>query len=265
MKPRTELLLYQLEWTLDKMLRPTWRNLDSSFESWAYGSGLLRQIQRLEAQAFIESRRDAKSGLRVIRLTDKGLSAGRMGTDPVQRWQRPWDGMWRMVLFDLPEADRSLRGKLRYKLFAEGFGCLQRSAWISPNPMNALAAEIRSLAVNAANLVLLNATPCGGEYSSDMVRAAWDFKHINQAWKTLAEHLDSVPHVSKKLEKADFANWVGKERNLLQRCFRLDPFLPNDLLPADYQGMKTWQKRRQVLEKLTHNLALNHALPRQPS
>jgi len=51
-------------------MHPTWRNIDRSFESWAYGNSLLRQIHRLEAQAYLESRRDPKTGERVIGLTD---------------------------------------------------------------------------------------------------------------------------------------------------------------------------------------------------
>jgi len=250
MHHRTALFLYQLEWTLDKMMRPTWRNLNSSFESWAYGNGLLRQIQRLEAQKFIESRRDAASGQRVIRLTAKGLAAGRGGSDPEQRWHRAWDGTWRVILFDLPEDERKSRRALRQTLQARGFGCLQRSAWISPDPMHDLASEIRSLAVNAANLVLLDALPCGGESATDMVSAAWNFKRINEAWQTLDAHLDTSADCAKNINKERLNQWAVKERNLLQRCFRLDPLLPKALLATNYQGMKIWHRRRHILSQL---------------
>ncbi|MCX6874793.1 MAG: hypothetical protein NTW21_13440 [Verrucomicrobia bacterium] len=255
MNSRTELFLYQLEWTMDRMMRPTWRNLDSSFESWAYGNGLLKQIRRLEAQAFIDVRRDMKSGKRVIRLTEKGLAAGRVGCDPEQRWHRSWDGKWRVILFDVPEEERASRRKLRHKLEAAGFGCMQRSAWISPDSLNDLAVELRPLAVNAANLVLLDAAPCGGESSADLVRATWDFMRINGAWKDLDAHLDAAPNDSESLSQEAIVRWVTKERNLLQRCFRIDPFLPAELLPARYQGMTIWKKRRRVLNKLTNSLS----------
>jgi phenylacetic acid degradation operon negative regulatory protein len=254
MKPRTEILLYQLTWALDKMMQPTWRNLDSSFESWAYGNGLLRQIQRLEAQAFIESRRDERVGRRVIRLTAKGLAAGNPGPDPEQRWQRPWDGKWRVILFDLPEEERESRRKLREKLHSFGFGCMQRSAWISPDPLDNLAEELRPLAVNAANLVLLDAMPCGGEVPADMVRAAWDFKRIDTAWKMLGLHLAVAPALLEPPAKATVVRWATKERTLLQHCFRLDPFLPVELLPPNYQGMKIWRRRRQTLGRLAGKL-----------
>ena len=255
MHSRTQLLLYQLEWTLDRMMRPTWRNLDSSFESWAYGNGLLRQIQRLEAQALIETRRDAQSGKRVMRLTAKGLAAGRVGDEPESRWGRAWDGKWRVILFDLPEEERASRDLLRTKLRVSGWGCLQRSVWISPDPFKGFASELRPLAVNAANLVFLDSTPCGGESSADMVRAAWDFKRIDEAWQHLGAHLAAAPDVTKPIRKESVVGWAAKERNLLQRCLRLDPVLPQELLPANYQGMTIWKRRRKILSHLAKHLA----------
>jgi len=237
------------------MMRPTWRNLESSFESWAYGRGLLRQIQRLEAQNFIESRHDDKSGKRVIRLTDKGLAAGQVGSDPEQRWQRPWDGKWRVVLFDLPEKERETRRKLRKKLLASGFGCMQRSAWISPDPLHAVALELRPLTVDVAHLVLLDAVPCGGEAPAEVVRAAWDFNCINAAWKLLDAHLSAAPTRADAITPRQLTRWAAKERQLLERCFYQDPFLPKALLPAAYPGMTIWNRRRHRLRQLAHWLA----------
>jgi len=231
-------------------MQPTWRNLHSSFESWAYGNGFLKQIHRLEAQAYIESRCDTKSGMRVIRLTQKGVAAGRMGTNPEQRWQRWWDGKWRMVLFDLPEAQRANRRKLRDKLSTSGFGCMQRSAWLTPDPLGEIALQLRPLAVNAAMLVLLDAVPCGGESAADMVAAAWDFRKINEAWQGLTDHLVAAPQDLVTVPKQHVARWVAKEHNLLQRCLRIDPLLPKQLLPSNYQGIATWQMRRRILAKI---------------
>ncbi len=235
-------------------MRPTWRNLDSSFESWAYGNGLLKQIHRLEAQAFIESRRDGKSGQRFIRLTEKGLAAGSLGCQPEQRWQRAWDGRWRVILFDLPEEERAARRKLRKQLKLAGFGCMQRSAWISPDSLDDMTKDLRPLAVNAANLVLLDSIPCGGESSADLVAASWDFVRINGAWKNLSDHLDVLPKDPQAWRQETIVQWSTQERNLLRGCFRLDPLLPHGLLPAHYMGLPTWKKRRRILGKLAKDL-----------
>lgn len=44
-----------------------------------------------------------------------------------------WDGRWRLVIFDIPETQRSVRDRLRRNLDKLGLGILQASVWISPN------------------------------------------------------------------------------------------------------------------------------------
>ena len=56
------------------------------------------------------------------------------GCDPEERWNRGWDGKWRIIVFDLPEKKRGLRNDLRKQLRSARFGGLQRSVWISPGP-----------------------------------------------------------------------------------------------------------------------------------
>ncbi len=254
MNARTELLLYQLGWTVDKLMRPTWRALDQSFESWAYGNGLLRQVQRLEARAYLEARRDPRTGERVIRLTEKGIQASRVTEDPEQRWHAPWDGKWRMVLFDLPEKDRKLRRRLRDELCRAHFGCLQKSVWISPRSLSDTARQLKSLPVAAGSLLLLEGLPCGGETPADIARAAWDFSLIHEAWNELDRHLGKLPGLASKRAKQNFAQWSAKEHELLSRCLRLDPLLPEQLLPPDYAGQKVWQRRRKVIRRILLSL-----------
>ena len=43
-----------------------------------------------------------------------------------------WDGRWRMLMFDIPEKEKSAREALRDKLIAMGFVLFQKSIWIYP-------------------------------------------------------------------------------------------------------------------------------------
>ncbi len=54
-----------------------------------------------------------------------------------------WDGMWRIILLDLPEERKSERESLRYLLKKAGFVCLKNSAWISPFPFEHLFTNIK--------------------------------------------------------------------------------------------------------------------------
>lgn len=48
--------------------------------------------------------------------------------------QGKWDGSWRIVFFDIPEALKSKRDQFSSHLKRLGFGLLQRSAFICPHP-----------------------------------------------------------------------------------------------------------------------------------
>ncbi|MFA5931811.1 MAG: hypothetical protein WC793_00320 [Candidatus Paceibacterota bacterium] len=54
-----------------------------------------------------------------------------------------WDGLWRIILLDLPEDRKSERESLRYLLKKAGFICLKNSAWISPFPYEHLFTNIK--------------------------------------------------------------------------------------------------------------------------
>ena len=55
MKAKTEELLYLLLWTCERLVRPTFRNLTDSFESWVYRNGFNRQLAELERRKLVES------------------------------------------------------------------------------------------------------------------------------------------------------------------------------------------------------------------
>ena len=251
MKAKSELLLYRLSWAVDIMMSPTWRNLNDSFEGWAYRNGFLRQIQALEAHEFIESRREAGlGGNRVYRLTQLGMRTALGGRNPDVEWSRKWDGRWRTVLFDVPESDRRSRELLRIALRGLHFGCLQKSVWISPHRLAEVGQEMKRLKADAASLVLLEGRTCAGETANEVVGSAWNFTSINHAWQALLQHLEAVPHNAGRHYKEDLADWSAEELALWKTCVWLDPLLPKVLHPSAYQGPRTWKLRKQVLASL---------------
>ncbi len=74
MRAKSELFLYQCLWVTDALFRPSWRNLDGSFEAWAYRSGFIRQVKRLEAEELVEADSRPRGTGRVVRLTQKATS-----------------------------------------------------------------------------------------------------------------------------------------------------------------------------------------------
>lgn len=250
MKPKTEELLNCLLWSADKFMRPTFRNLTDSYESWAYRSGLLRQIGALEEQQLIE--RDQKSSSdRLYRLTEAGRLAALGGRDPEAQWSRPWDGLWRLVLFDVPEDRHPHRLRLRRYLRAKGFGYLQGSAWVTPFPLQGEREHLAGGEIDVESLVLLEARPCAGETDEQIVAGAWDFRHINRRYTKHLQLLEQRPDgaLDDAAKAKSLQRWATEERAAWFAAVEIDPLLPKSLHPADYLGVRAWQRRTEVLRQ----------------
>ncbi len=251
MRPSTEEFLYFLLWTAESLARPTWRNLHDSFESWAWRSGLGRRIAELERMKLLEKAPgDAQDA--VVRLTTTGQTVALGGRLPGERWKRHWDGNWRMVLFDIPQHQKAVRMRLWRYLKSQGYGYLQNSVWVTPDPI------FPSGFVEAADLpsveamILMEGRPCGGETDADVVQGAWGFPKINALYERSIALLENVPAVS---DWPRLRRWARHERLAWKEALRSDPLLPERLAPRGYLGFKAWDKRNQVITRLAGALA----------
>lgn len=248
MKASTEQLLYTLLWTADTLMRPTWRNLNDGFESWAWRNGLTRRLAELERRKLIE-RRAGPTLARVVRLTEAGRLAAIGGRDPLARWGRRWDGRWRLVLFDLP----SHRGELRKRLWRtlrlqQQFGYLQNSVWITPDPADSVRSLLGGTSVEADAFVVFEGRPAGGETDADIVTAAWDFEAINHRYEQHQRVLAARPRAGPQL-----ATWAQRENAAWRDALRIDPLLPAALLPRGYRGQTALAERKRAFAQLARH------------
>lgn len=249
MKAKTELLLYQCCWLAETAMRPTWWNLHGSFEEWAYRGGLLRQVRKLEAQGWLESRQGGGGTERLVRLTGKGLLRAVGGSDPQERWNRGWDGKWRMVVFDVPERERVLRNKLRKQLRAARFGGLQGSVWITPDPLDGFDKELKGAATACRALGFFEAVPCAGDHDTGLVTAAWDFGRLALEQEEYRQHLGTLPGVGERGMREKLLAWLVEERRRWGECMERDPLLPRELWPESYAGEAVWRERLGALRR----------------
>jgi phenylacetic acid degradation operon negative regulatory protein len=247
-KPRTEELLYLLLWGADQLARPSFRNLTDSFENWAYRNGFVRQLQDLEARQILE-RQPSGAVEAIYRLSESGRLIALGGRDPVAQWKRHWDGLWRMVVFDLPETKSAARKKLRRFLKDSGFGYLQNSVWISPDPLSEITQELSERAKDVESLVTLEARPAASETDAEIVAGAWDFTRINQRYERCLRVFGQLPQVRAKEDgpARDLRRWAQQEKAAWHEAISADPLLPDQLLPASYLGKKVWQERMRTL------------------
>ncbi len=90
-------------------------------------------LGRLAAQGYVIF--EQRDGKKYARITDKGRKTlaleqekGKLDLSKKRRWDR----RWRVVIFDVPERRRVIRGRLRRTMQELGFVRLQDSVWVFP-------------------------------------------------------------------------------------------------------------------------------------
>jgi phenylacetic acid degradation operon negative regulatory protein len=53
-----------------------------------------------------------------------------------------WDGVWRLVIFDIPESHKRVRDTLRRRLKEWGFNPWQKSVWATKKPLTDVLREL---------------------------------------------------------------------------------------------------------------------------
>jgi phenylacetic acid degradation operon negative regulatory protein len=242
---QAEECLAVLMWSLHQVMHPTFSNLTEPYEAWAARNGFRKQIDRLTHRGLIEHRVGTENE-RLFRLTEAGRNRMWGERQPEEAWARPWDGRWRLVVFDVPVRQNPLRQRLRRYLKDRHFGYLQKSVWITPFPMAEEEAVLRGSQVDVGSLVLLEALTCAGEANRDIVNAAWDFGGFNRQYRRYLEVLDRRP-VGLDAGRARFRRWAVEEQGAWLDAISRDPLLPQVLLPPGYLGRRAWQRRNQEI------------------
>jgi phenylacetic acid degradation operon negative regulatory protein len=255
MGPNAWEILTFLLWSAEKLARPTFRNLDTSYESWLFRNGFHKPILQLEKRTLIE--RDLASPQdRIYRLSAQGRIQALGGRDPAAQWTRFWDGHWRLVLFDVPEAKSYRRKNLRRYLRRHHFGRLQKSVWITPDPVHEEKRILAGGLIETGSLVLMEARPCAGESDHDIATGAWDFQKINRSYRRYLEVLNA--HPGERLTTPDaarnFQRWARQERIAWLAAVGTDPLLPQRILPEGYLGREAWRRRIEVLGRARRQL-----------
>lgn len=142
-----------------------------------------------------------------------------------------WDGKWRIVGFDIKEAERSLRNVLRQSLKLSGFGMLQKSLYISPLPVESAVEEfLLSNRDKLENTYVFVSDKFFLENREELIDKVFHIKQLNNVYSRILEKLRSKKE-AKKYVLSEFVK-VSIE----------DPFLPEELLPKKFVRKEVWKE-----------------------
>lgn len=150
--------------------------------------------------------------------------------------KQAWDGKWRVVIFDIPEKQRRLRDDLRLELKKLGFGCWQRSVWVTPFDFVRELNKFLEQCDLSENVQIIVGERFGGLPNRKFAASVWPLEEISKEYTQLLESWE------KELKKER----SNKERLQVARTLHndyiaillTDPQLPGELLPLDWEGDK---------------------------
>ncbi|MCF7833850.1 MAG: hypothetical protein K9L98_02735 [Candidatus Pacebacteria bacterium] len=85
--------------------------------------GGLAEIHKSTNQTFLKITPKGKAKLNCLKLEGKDALVS-----------NSWDGMWRIIILDMPETRKNERDSLRYILKKANFVCIKNTVWVSPFP-----------------------------------------------------------------------------------------------------------------------------------
>ena len=148
--------------------------------------------------------------------------------------EKPWDGVWTVVMYDFPEKERVERNALRRRLMQLGFGSPQISILVSPLSIEEPIQKLLEGEEVAEQVWTLRAERILGMENREVAQKAWPV--ISELNTLYTELLDVVPKVKKN------RNLREEWRVYFLAVNAADPYLPFELLPKNWWGERCEQE-----------------------
>lgn len=207
-------------------------------------------IWRTLKAGYIE--RIEKGGDIYLRITSQGKNTSQRDFPLLHLQNKPWDGKWRIVMFDISEAEKKSRDYLRRKLKELGFGMLQESVFITPHDiLRDFSEYIESIGLKES-VDILEASYILGDQKK-LVERIWKLEEANELYLEIFNEAQKIKndYLMKTLcsvkqlnagNKEDKGNGEKRRMRELIKSLRekylsillKDPFLPPALLPQGY-------------------------------
>jgi phenylacetic acid degradation operon negative regulatory protein len=188
----------------------------------------------------------------ILTLTDEGADLLPDYFNPERFWERKWNGIWYLLVYDVPESDRKYRDILRQFLKRMHLGCLQQSVWVTPVDIRPDYDDLVKGAAVDAFAYLFEARTVLGLPNRRVVDDAWNFDQLYDRQKhycdVMSENLLKLQ--AGPVEFDDLATLMRVSLSGFHSAFADDPLLPRSLWPVDYQGEYAFGLHRRLFEQI---------------
>jgi len=238
LSPTTELLIY-LEHNTQASIAELKKWRSKSFR------GI---IGKLEAQTLIKKIKSNNKSF--YKLTDRGLQYLDSILENLHK-KTAQVNRWTIVIFSIPEKERSKRDKLRRYLQKRGFGSLYGSTWILPSKPGT-GEKIHQYASQlniSQNVIVLDGVGNPND-NRKIVAGVWNLKKISYSYKDYIKRAKAKIKTLKK-NNPDTSFEAKKLIFDLASIISTDPNLPSNQLPNDWPKDQAIELYQEIRKKIT--------------
>lgn len=171
--------------------------------------------------------------------------------NPDKFWHKRWNKWWYLLMFDVPEINRSYRDTLRAFLKKQRLGCLQKSVWVTPQDIRADYDDLNRAASVDSIAFLFEAKTVLGFGNQSVVREAWNFHTINKIQKLYIqianENIALLNETSQS--RIELLELLRMDNLAYAQAMSTDPLLPEELHPSDYSGLRVAEIHRDLTHR----------------
>lgn len=163
-------------------------------------------------------------------LTDVGFIEVSKEFPYFRFFNHDWDGVWRILSYEIPEKKRELRDKLRREVTSWGLGPWHRSFWLTPHP---IIEDLKNLVSGKEEQQYIQAFESSHVFGDRevLIEKVWGKVKLQERYKDLFKEWHDI--LSKDIAKLDkFSMIVNSYINVI----RVDPGLPKELLGMTWIG-----------------------------
>jgi DNA-binding transcriptional regulator PaaX len=208
-------------------------------------------VGRLLKQGLVAYRR---SGGRppVLLLSPQGRAGRPDFFQPEMFWKKSWTGLWYLLMYDVPESQKSYREVLRRFLQQKRMGCLQRSVWISATDMRPDFDDLCRAAALSDYAFLFESRTVLGLPARAVAARAWNFEPLRERQRWYCERCDELLAASKTGPIRAREGWAFLREALCayQWAMERDPLLPRALWPEGYLGPNVVARHRSLMDRI---------------
>ena len=192
----------------------------------------------------------------VLTLTEEGDRRLSDAYRPKHFWQKKWKGIWYVLMYDVPERQRSVRDALRGFLVRLRMGCLQKSVWVSPYDIRPEYDDLVKTAGIDWVAFLFEAQTVLGQGAESVVEAAWNFERLgiiqDRYLRTYTDNLIAIQAPALSCE--ELQDIAREEAEAYLSAMAEDPLLPQVLHPPYYRGPKVFDLHRRFIAAMRREL-----------